>query len=350
MHDFARRARRQQCGVPEAPTSILARTRATKHRRRVQAPARGHGSRFSWCRVGRRPITILAKHRPSSSWWPSSPATSPSSMPSAALPAAAAHRAHRARGAAASARRRRADADRRPADSPRRGGGPLHDPRGAAHVPRRAGRPARRDCPRHRARSRLPLTQRGDQRPGGADAETARHHARAPAGRGVLRLARPRISPRAAARSRAGIVGRTSSPRAAGLAGPDVIELYRVRHGDVMGARQSSGPWSRGHAVDGSPYTRRPARRSPSGNIPCPCAPAKSWSASRCAPFATLLLQGREGEAAHNVSPRHREHQQRRGLPERSGGRTTREHSALKPRPWGHCMTSVRGVPRAPGS
>jgi hypothetical protein len=36
-HDFARRARWQQCGVPEAPTSILARTRDTKHHRRVRA-------------------------------------------------------------------------------------------------------------------------------------------------------------------------------------------------------------------------------------------------------------------------------------------------------------------------
>jgi hypothetical protein len=38
-HDFARRARWQQCGVPEAPTSILARTRDTKHHRRVRASA-----------------------------------------------------------------------------------------------------------------------------------------------------------------------------------------------------------------------------------------------------------------------------------------------------------------------
>jgi len=36
-HDCARRARRQQCGVPEAPTSILSRTRDTKPTRRVRA-------------------------------------------------------------------------------------------------------------------------------------------------------------------------------------------------------------------------------------------------------------------------------------------------------------------------
>ena len=60
-HDCARRARWQQCGVPEAPTSMLARTRDTKHHRRIRTSARWNGSRFSWCRVGPPPITILAK-------------------------------------------------------------------------------------------------------------------------------------------------------------------------------------------------------------------------------------------------------------------------------------------------
>jgi hypothetical protein len=67
---FARRARRQQCGVPEAPTSTLARTRATKHRRRVRASARGDGSRFhaaGWAtgpsRFWQRTGKIGGKHR-----------------------------------------------------------------------------------------------------------------------------------------------------------------------------------------------------------------------------------------------------------------------------------------------
>ena len=83
---------------------------------------------------------------------------------------------------------------------------PLHDPRGAAHVPRRARRAPRGDSPRRRARARLHLTQRGDERPGGARAEATRHHASPPAGRGVRGLARPWFSPRAAARYRASAV------------------------------------------------------------------------------------------------------------------------------------------------
>src|SRR5215470_3956526 len=81
-----------------------------------------------------------------------------------------------------------------------RPGAAVHHSRRAPHQPRGAPTPPARDPSRRRDRPLLHVTNRSDERPGGARVEEARHHPRAPAPGRTRRLARARL-PRDADRS-----------------------------------------------------------------------------------------------------------------------------------------------------
>jgi hypothetical protein len=63
MHDSARRARTRQCGVPKAPTSDSLRTRPYQDSPKLPEPRLAHGSRFSCCVGGPRPMTTHSNFR-----------------------------------------------------------------------------------------------------------------------------------------------------------------------------------------------------------------------------------------------------------------------------------------------